>query len=70
VVRSSSIAVAETTNAEIATRAALITNEVLMPAIKEKQLFSGRCYLSVSNMSLRISLLQNRNWKNFPKPKF
>jgi hypothetical protein len=35
VVRSSSIAVAETTNAEIATRAALITNEVLMPAIKE-----------------------------------
>ena len=32
--RSSSMAVAEMNNAEIATRAALITNEVLMPAIK------------------------------------
>ncbi len=40
-VRSSSIAVAETTNAEIATRAALITNEVLMPAIKESNFFIG-----------------------------
>ncbi len=49
VVRSSSIAVAETTNAEIATRAALITNEVLMPAIKESNFFIGWCILLVTN---------------------
>jgi hypothetical protein len=37
--RAASMAVAETNNAEIATRAALITNEVLIPAIKVKRLF-------------------------------
>jgi len=37
VLRSESIAEAEKANAEIATRAALITNEVLMPAIKESR---------------------------------